>query len=162
YPARDCLRVLGSVLVDEASISGNVGQQNPARAAAERVSHRAELGAPAIDRAEVAREDLGHPPRRLTVAAEAREIELMQQRRIERDELLALERVQNMAGRAREVERLELFGDRVETPERPTVIILVMALDELYREIRERPGTAMDLLQRIAHVILQVRTTKYV
>src|SRR5215472_10580127 len=145
--ARDRLRVLGSVLVDEVPFARNVGQQNPARAATEGVSHRAELRAPAIERAEVPREGLGHALCRLTIAAYACEIKLVQQRRVERGQLLALETVQNVARSAREVERLELLGDSVETPERPAVVVLVVALDELHREVGERPGTAVDLLQ---------------
>jgi hypothetical protein len=35
-----------------------------------------------------------------------------------------------MAGRLREVERLQLFGDRVEASERAAVIVLVVAFYE--------------------------------
>jgi len=77
----------------------------------------------------------------------------VQQRRIERDKLLALKPVENVRVRFLEVERLELLGDGVEAPERPAVVVLLVALDELHREVGERPGTALNRLQLIAHVI---------
>jgi hypothetical protein len=82
-------------------------------------------------RAEVASERFGHRLRALALAAEAREIELVQQRRVERDQLLALQAVDHMAGRGRVVERFELLGDGVEAPHRPAVVVLVMALEQL-------------------------------
>src|SRR6266404_4148725 len=73
--------MLRGVLVDEPPVAGHVPEKHPAGAAAKRVAHRPELGAPALERAEFARQDLGHARGRLPVAAEAREVELVQQRR---------------------------------------------------------------------------------
>ena len=75
----------------------------------------------------------------------------MQQRGVERDQLLALQAVDDIARRLREIERFELLGDGVQAPQRPAVVVLVVALDELERKPAQRPGTAVDLLQLIAH-----------
>src|SRR5499426_1925031 len=144
----------GGVLVDEPPVAGHVREKYPAGAAVERVAHRPELGAPALERAEIARQDLGHARGRLPVAAEAREVELVQQRRVERDQLLALETVEDMRRRLGEVERLELLRNGVEPPERAAVVVLVVALDQRHRKPAQRPGAALDLLQSIAHTIL--------
>jgi hypothetical protein len=56
-----------------------------------------------------------------------------------------------MARSTGKVERLELFGDGVKPRECSTVVVLVVALDELHREIGERLRTAIDRLQLIAH-----------
>src|SRR6185437_5951215 len=79
------------------------------------------------------------------------EVELVQERGIERGELLALEGVDEVARGLLEIERFELLGDGVQAPHRPAVVVLVMALDEVDREVGERPGADADLLQRVAH-----------
>ena len=72
-------------------------EQHPARATVERTGQRDELVAPTVDRAEVAGERIGHRVRHLpAVAAEAGEIELVEQRGVERDELIALEAMDPM------------------------------------------------------------------
>src|SRR5215510_10743264 len=108
--------MLRGVLVDEPPVAGHIREKDPAGTAAERVAHRPELGAPPLERAELARQDLGHARGRLPVAAEAREVELVQQRRVERDQLLALETVEDMRRCLGEVERLELLGYGVQPP----------------------------------------------
>src|SRR5437667_10195857 len=52
-----------------------------------------------------------------------------------------------------EIERLELLGDGVQASQRPAVVVLVVALDQLERKPVERPRTAVDLLQMVAHVM---------
>src|SRR4029453_18248709 len=146
--------MLRGVLVDEPPVAGHVREKHPAGAAAKRVAHRPELGAPALERAEIARQDLGHARARLPVAAEAPAVELVQQRRVERDQLLALETVEDMRRRLGEVERLELLGNGVQPPERAAIVVLVVALDQRHRKPAQRPGAALDLLQSIAHIIL--------
>ena len=84
-------------------------------------------------------------------AAQAREVQLVQQRGIERDQLLALQAVDDVARRLGEIERFELLGDGVQAPQRAAIVVLVMAFDELQRKAVQRPGTAVDLLQLIAH-----------
>ena len=66
-------------------------------------------------------------------AAQACEIKLVQQRGIERDQLLALEPIDYVAGRILEIERLKLFRDGVEPPQGTAVVVLVVALDQLDR-----------------------------
>ena len=92
---------------------GTPGQQHPARAAGERLGERHELAPPAVDRAEVARERRGHGLRHgAPVAAEAREVELVQQRRVERGRLVALQAAHAFGRRGRRIERLELLGEQ--------------------------------------------------
>jgi len=66
-------------------------------------------------------------------ATQACEIKLVQQRGIERDQLLALEPIDYVAGRILEIERLQLFRDGVEAPQGTAVVVLVVALDQLDR-----------------------------
>jgi hypothetical protein len=49
--------------------------------------------------------------------------------------------------RTLENERRQLLRDGVEPAERPAVVVLVVALDELERKPVQQPGTAVDLLQ---------------
>jgi hypothetical protein len=87
--------MLGCILVDQPAVARHVHQQNPARAASERIAHGNELATPALERAEVARQRFGERPRRPRIgmafgdrgrrAAQACEIKLVQQRGIERD-----------------------------------------------------------------------------
>src|SRR5262252_2641739 len=75
----------------------------------------------------------------------------MQQRRIERDQLLTLEAVDDIARRGRVVDRFELRGDGVQPAHGAAVVVLVVALDELQREAVQQPGTAVDRCKLIAH-----------
>jgi hypothetical protein len=153
-PACDRLGVLRGELVDEPAVARDVDQHDPARSAAQGVAHCHELVAPALDRAEVARQRLRERRLRLAIAAEAREVELVQQRRVERDQLLALEAVDHVAGRLREVQRSELLADGVQLAQRAAVVVLVVALEQLLREAEKQPGPAVDLLQLVAHAFL--------
>src|SRR5262245_31590861 len=112
------------------------------------------LGAQATERTEVTGGGFRHRLRWLAVPAHASKVELVQQRGIEREQLLALEPVEDVRGRLLEIKRLELLGDGVQAPERAAIIVLVMALDELHREVGQRPGTAVDLLELVAHTSL--------
>ena len=87
--------------------------------------------------------------------AEAREIELVEQRRIERGELLALEPVDHVARRGGEIERLQLLRDRVQASQRPAVVVLVMALDELERKAVQQPRPAIDGCELVTHECLR-------
>ena len=90
------------------------GEQHPARAAGQPLGQRDELLAPAIDRAEVAgegrRQGVGDGA---AVAADAGEIKLVQQRRVERRRFVALQPVDRLDRRGRGIERRQLRGDRV-------------------------------------------------
>ena len=141
------------------AVTRDVGQDHPAGTATKRVAHRSELRAPPIERAELLNNDIRDGFRRLALAVQAREVELVQQRGVERNQLLPLEPVDDMAGRALEIERFELLGDRVETAQRAAIVVLVVALDELQREAVQHPRAAMDLFQRILHDTSKRRLT---
>jgi hypothetical protein len=84
----------------------------------------------------------------------------VQQRGVERDELLALEAGEQIRGRLGEVEQSELFGDRVQAPERAAVVVFVVALDELQRKAVQQPGTTEDRCELITHVSASCNTLK--
>src|SRR5207344_3324446 len=132
----------------------------PSGTSGEGVAHRHELAAPAVHRAEVARERFGHRLGWLAVAAQAREVELVEQGGIERDELLALQAVDEVARRLAEVERLELARDGVQPPQRAAVVILVVALDQLGRQPEQGPRTAGDRFQRVAHTVFSFQSVR--
>src|SRR5262245_32406929 len=119
--ARDGRRVLGRILVDQPSVARDVDEQHPPGAAGKRGAHGAELLKPALERAEVAHQRLGERPGRPgDIAAfgdrgyaQAREIQLVQQRGIERDHFFALQAVDHVTRRLREIERLQLLRDGV-------------------------------------------------
>jgi len=86
--------VVGSPLVHQGAVARQEAQQHPARAARQRLAHRDELGAPALDAAEIGVERECHGRRhRPAVGPERGEVELVQQHRVGRNELLALESV---------------------------------------------------------------------
>jgi len=58
----------------------------------------------------------------------------VQQGRIERDQFLAFQSVEHEAGRGGEIEGFQLLGDRVESPERAAVVVLVVAFDQPLRQ----------------------------
>src|SRR5262249_23295774 len=134
------LAVLGGVLVDQAPVARQVDEQHPARAAGERVAHRNELALPAVNRPEIARERFCDRRGRLTAfATEAREIQLVQERRIERAQFLALEPVDHIARRGLEIERGELLRNSVQAPERAAIVVFVVALDQLEGQGVQQP-----------------------
>jgi hypothetical protein len=102
--ARNRLAVLAGILIDEPSIPWHPGQQYPAGPFAQRVAHGGELSAPALHRAEVAHERLGHGLGDLPLAAHARKVQLVQIGGIERHELLALQAVDDITWLSTSVE----------------------------------------------------------
>jgi hypothetical protein len=54
----------------------------------------------------------------------------VEQGRIQRDQLFALQAVDHVPWGLLEVERFELLGDGVQLPQRPAVVILVVTLDQ--------------------------------
>src|SRR4029077_15237513 len=111
-----------------------------------------ELAAPAVDRAEVARDRAGDRLRqRPAIAAQTGEIEFVQQGRVEGDELIALQAVDHVGRRRRRVERLELLRDGVEAIERAAVVDLIVTLDQARRHAVQGPGSAEQGGKVIAH-----------
>ena len=81
--------------------------------------------------AEVARDRLGQRPCRLALAGQAVEVELVDDHRVGRDQLLALQPVDHEDRRRGDVERGELRGDGVQPLHRAGVVVLVMADEQL-------------------------------
>jgi hypothetical protein len=126
-------------------------EQHPTRATTQRVAHGTELGTPAIERAKIAREHFHHRLGRLAVAAHAREVQLVQDHGIHRNELLALQAIHQVTGRRGEIQRIELLGDRIEPAHGAAVVVLIVTLDQFERESVQCPGTAVNRFNRITH-----------
>ena len=120
--------VIRSPLIHQRSVAGHEGQQHPARAAAERLAHRDELGAPTLDAAEIGLECQFHGRNHgLAVAAERREVQLVEQHRVRRDQLLALQPVDREARNGSPVQGVELLADPVQPLDRSAVVVLMVA-----------------------------------
>ena len=98
--------VVGGPLVDQPAGARRPGEDHPAGAAGLRFRHRGERTQPALDRAEVADESLGQRAGReaLSAAAEAVEMDLVQDHRVLRDQRLAAEAVDDEAGLGCEIQ----------------------------------------------------------
>jgi hypothetical protein len=87
-------------LVDQRSLARLEHQQHPARAATQRLAHGDELFAPAFDAAEVGfQHQLRGGFHRHAIAAQAAEVQLVQQHRVGGDQFLALEAIELETGR---------------------------------------------------------------
>src|SRR5215467_14890294 len=128
------VRVIGRPLIDEATVTMRVGQEYPPGAAAQRLAGANELGSPTIDTPEVARQRLFESAVAHAVAAEALEVELVQDHRVGGDELLALQAVDREDRRLREIELGELCRDGVQPSHGASVVVLPVTDDELLRE----------------------------
>ena len=112
--SRRGLTVIARILIDEPAISRNVDEQYPSGAAGQAPGHGHELTAPTVHGSEVTGESLGKHLGRPSVAeGHACEVQLVEQRRVERDQLFTLQTVDHMTRRLVEVERLELLRDCV-------------------------------------------------
>ncbi|MCY1537754.1 hypothetical protein D9M68_732630 [compost metagenome] len=139
--ARQRMGVISSPLVDQRALARLEGEQHPARAAAKRLAHRCEFLVPSVDAAEAGRQCECHGGlHRLAVAAERREVQLVQQHRVAGDELFALEAVELEARRGGERCRGELSPDGVEALDRAAIVVLVMAVQKLRRQAAQRGG----------------------
>jgi len=69
-----------------------------------------------------------------TVGAEAVKIELVENHRIRRDQLFALETVDHEHGRRGEVQRAQLRGDRIQAFHGAAVVVFPVAHDQPLRE----------------------------
>ena len=102
--ARQGVAMVGGPLVHELAIARRPGEQNPAGAAAESLSHRHEFRAPAFVRAEVAGQRLFQTCIRLALVTEPVKEQLMQDHGIHRDQLFAFEAVDEKSRGLRVVE----------------------------------------------------------
>src|SRR5262245_48465296 len=113
------MAMVGRPLVDELAVARRPRQQHPAGAAPERFAHGDELRPPALERTEIAPQGVVQAWAGFTLLAQPIEEQLVQDHRIHRDELLALEAVNEKAGGLDVIEVGELFPDQVEALDRP-------------------------------------------
>jgi hypothetical protein len=117
-------------------------EDRPARTAGERLGHGGELGAPGGDAAEIALDRASEFGGRLAkpggwiiaMAAEGIEIDLVQDHRARGNQLFALEAVDLEGARARPVDGCEPRANGVEPPQRPAVVVDVMAHEQALGE----------------------------
>ena len=132
YSAGDILTVIRRDLIDEATITRHVGEEHPAGAARQGACQGHELVAPPRDGAEIVRNRVGDRLGRLSaISSQTREVELMQERGVERGEFVALQALDDVTGRCAGIEGLELLRNRIQAIEGLTVIVFVVALDEI-------------------------------
>ena len=151
--AGDGLAAVGDALIDEPARARQPAQQNPAGAPIERIRQRHEFAAPAIDRAEIARERIRHGFRHgAPVSAKARKVQFVQCQRIQRRRLVLLEAADDMRRRRGGIECFQLFGNRVQAREGAAIVVLIVALDEPWRDAQKSPRPAEQGCDLISHV----------
>src|SRR6476660_9112599 len=121
------MAVVRRPLIDKLSIVRRPRQQNPARAAAKRLSHRHEFGSPALIRTKITRYGVPQRCSWFTLFAQSVEKLLVQNHRVHRDELLALETIDKEAWRAIVIQFGKFFLNQVQALYGTAVIVLVMA-----------------------------------
>ena len=129
HAAGQRVRVVGRPLVDQRALARLEHQQHPARAATQRLAHRDELVAPALDAAEVGLQRQLHGRlHRLAVTAQAGEVQLVQQHRVGGDQLFALQAVE-LEARHASANGVggELRANGVEPLHGAAVVVLVVA-----------------------------------
>ena len=150
-PAGERRGVVGRPLIDQPAVARRPGEQDPARAAAERLAHRGELSPPALEAPEVPGQSIDELGARLALLTEAVEEHLVQDHRVHRDELLALEPVHDEAGRGGEVEPGQLLLDQVQALHRAAVIVLVVADDQPLGHALDPGRVAGERLHLVRH-----------
>src|SRR5215472_10880233 len=124
-------RVVHRPLIDELGVARRPSEQHPSRATALCLAHRGEFSPPAIDAPKIAGERVAQLAFRRALVTERGEEQLMEDRRVARDQLLAFETVDHKTGRFREIKFGELRRDGIEAIDRTTVIVFVMTDDQL-------------------------------
>src|SRR5207247_263595 len=138
-------------LVEELAVAWRPRQQHPSGAAAERLAHGHEFRPPALERSKIPSQCVPQIRTRFALIPEPVEEQLMQDRRVHRDELLALETVDEKAGGLRVIEFGELFLYQVETLDRPAVIIVVMADNQPLGHALDLGRVARQRLELVGH-----------
>src|SRR5262249_51640631 len=100
-------------LVDQLAIARQPRQEYPSGAAAQCFSHSNEFGTPALERFEIARNRVAQSWSRLALIAESIKEQFMQDHRIHRDQLLALEAVDQKTSGFVEFELRKLVIDQI-------------------------------------------------
>jgi hypothetical protein len=104
-----------------------------ARTAALRLAHCREFGLPATEAPEIAGERLAQLAFRRALVTKRGKEHLVQDHRVARDKLLALETVEHETRRFCEIKLGELRRDRIEAIDRAAIIIFVMTDEQLLR-----------------------------
>src|SRR3989454_10744731 len=143
--------MVGRPPIHQWAVATRVHEHYPAGAAAEGLSHRRELGTPALDAAEVAFERSGKRARGPVAFAEIREVQLVQDHGIGRNQLLALQPIDEKNRRTREIQLAELLGDAVQPLHRAAVVVLVMTEDQALGKTGEALGLEGQRLQFVGH-----------
>src|SRR5262249_26793010 len=136
-------------LVDELAVVWRPRQQHPSGAAAECFAHGHEFGSPTLEGSEIPRQRVLQVRARFASLAETIEKQFVQDHRVHRDELLALEAVDEKAGGPRVIELGELFLDQIEAFDRPAVIILVVADDQPFGHALDPGRVARQRLELV-------------
>jgi hypothetical protein len=97
---------------------------------------------------------------RLAVLAETVEKQLVQDHRIHRDELLALEAVDQESRRVWVVELGELLVDHIQPLDRPAVVVLVVAEDQAFGHAFDPRRITGQRLHRVGHRALRSRLSR--
>src|SRR5439155_2787045 len=124
--------------------------------AAERLAHRNEFRAPGCGRAEISRQACPKGRSCLALLAQAVEEQLMEDHRVHRDELLALEPVDQESRSARGVEPGELLLDQIEALHRPAIVVLIVADDQPFRHSADPARIAGEGLHLEGHRWLSI------
>ncbi|MNV41282.1 hypothetical protein D3C71_1329140 [compost metagenome] len=139
HPTGSSLGVVAGPLVDECAIARLEHQQHPSRAAAQCLAHGDKLFTPALSAAKAGCQGQQHAGGRGgATAAQAAKVQFVQQHRIAGDQLLALESVDDKAGRGGKVQPRELRPDGVEPRHRTAIVILVVAAQQPFGQAWQR------------------------
>src|SRR5437870_1845869 len=139
----NALRVIRGTLIYQTTVARHIRQKYPATVPGQALAQRDEFATPALNRPEITGDGVRDgfercPP----IPAEAREIQLMKQRRVEQGRLLPTEATDDRGRHCRDIERLQLARERVQAIESSSVVVLVVAFDELRRHAIQRPRAA--------------------
>ncbi|OMP13544.1 hypothetical protein COLO4_01454 [Corchorus olitorius] len=148
---RQRMRMVGSPLVDQSLVSRGVSEQHPARAATQRLAHRREFGLPARNRAEIAFDGILQPTFQRPAITEAVEVHLVQDHRIRGDQFLALQAIEHEHRCGCHIECGQFSRDRVQSLHGTTVVVLVVADDQLLRQTGKLGRVTRQWLQLIGH-----------
>src|SRR5215472_3361509 len=145
-------------LIDQLAIARRPRQQYPSGAAAQCFSHSNEFGTPALESPEILRNRVAQGWPRLALIAESVKEQLMQDHRIGRDQLFALQPVDQETSGFIEFELRKLFVDEIEPLNRAAVIVFIVADDEPLRHAFDAGWVTGQGLHLIGHCYLLGRS----
>ena len=149
--AGERVAMVGGPLIDQLAVARRPGQQDPARAAANALPMAMKFAPPTLIGAEVARERIAKAAAGLAFVAKTVKEKLVQDHRVHRDQLFALEPIDDEGRRRREIEFGKLLIDRVEALHRAAVVVLVVADDQTLRHSLDAGGVAAERLHAVRH-----------